>query len=101
VVDGDGEAAQEVDAFERIGRGFHLLLEVVHAARLPLLEEGSVELADPPEVGVEAAGRDAEAFTQVGDGQRIDAALGQQVQGGAVVVVLALAHQTTPLAKIP
>ena len=92
MVDGDGDAPEQVDALERVGRGVHLLLELVHAAVRPLLEEGGVELADAAEVGVEAAGGDAEARAQVGHGQRVHAAVGEQLQGGAVVVVLALAH---------
>src|SRR5207237_28416 len=97
VVDGDGDVPEQVNALERIGCGVHLLLELVDASRLPLLEEGGVELTDACEVGVEAAGGDAQACAQVGDGQRADAPFGEQVQGGAVVVVLALAHQVPTL----
>ena len=76
------------------------VLERVDAAVGPLLEEGGVELADAAEVGVEAAGGHAEPGAQVGHGQRVHAALGEQLQGGAVVVVLALAH-AVPLSCRP
>src|SRR5207302_10796003 len=80
VMDGDREAPQQIDPVEGVGRGFHLLLELVNAAGRPLLEEAGAEFADAREVGVEAPRGDAEPRTEIGDGERVGPAVGQQVE---------------------
>lgn len=93
MVDTDGQAPKQVDPFERFGRVVHLLLELVDATCLPLLQEGDMELTDASEMGIEAAGGHAESRAQVGDGEGVHAAVGQQIQRSPEVVVLALAHR--------